>query len=361
MNQAMHEISVLDALRMLEGGMPLLDIREPEETALGAARDSVFAPMANLLETPGSWLPDPQSPAMLICASGSRSRVAMQTLQAQGYTRVVSVAGGFRAWRESGLPEIGELSDADRDFQDRYARHLRLPQVGEAGQRRLLGSSVTVVGAGGLGSPVLFYLAAAGIGHLRVIDGDRVDRSNLQRQILHREQDVGLSKADSAKRALSALNPHIRVEVVQAFLDEDNARTFLTGSDVVVDATDNFPARYLISDTCAALGIPWVYAAIHRFEGQLSVFDNRPSSPVRACYRCLFPQPPSAENAPNCAEAGVLGLLPGVIGSLQASEAVKLLLGIGQAMTGRLLHFDALGTRFHESRYRADPDCRCHS
>jgi sulfur-carrier protein adenylyltransferase/sulfurtransferase len=353
-----REITVNEASQALCAGTILIDIREPEEHALGVPRGAQLIRKSELEAAPEKYLRSKDQPVYLICAAGGRSSSAADFLSDLGY-QTFSVAGGFNTWREAGLPIDDAIDTNDQDFYQRYARHLRLPQVGIAGQKVLNQSTVTVIGAGGLGSPVLFYLAAAGIGRLRVVDGDVIDRSNLQRQILHRDQDVGSSKADSAKRALLELNPSIVIETHDEYFSAENAQRLIQGSDVVVDATDNFPARYLISDTCQRLQIPWVYAAIHRFEGQLSVFDNRSQSTNRACYRCLFPQQPDAENAPNCAEAGVLGVLPGILGSLQGNEVIKLILGIGEPMTGRLLHFDALSLRFFESRYLKDPDCAC--
>lgn len=247
--------------------------------------------------------------------------------------------------------------DADPDFLERYSRHLRLPDVGLAGQRRLEASTVLLLGAGGLGSPAAFYLAAAGVGRLRLVDDDVVDRSNLQRQILHTEAGIGTPKVVSAAAALSALNPRTRVEPIRERASAENVERLLEGVDVVVDGADNFPARYLLNDACVHLRKPLVYGAVHRFEGQASVFDAGRLRGEAPCYRCLFPEPPPPEAAPNCAEAGVLGVLPGVIGLLQATEVVKLLLGLGEPLSGRLLHFDALSMRFRETRLLPDPDC----
>jgi molybdopterin/thiamine biosynthesis adenylyltransferase len=275
-----------------------------------------------------------------------------------GYTNVASVHGGTTAWRGDGLPLVQPMqSDAERDFNERYSRHLLLPQVGVEGQKTLLASRVLVLGAGGLGAPASFYLAAAGVGHLRIADDDVVDRSNLQRQILHTEARIGEAKVVSAQIALSALNPRTRIEAVAERVVADNVERLLADVDVVIDGADNFPVRYLLNDACVKLGKPLVYGAVQRFEGQASVFDAGRHRGQAPCYRCLFPQPPAAEFAPSCAEAGVLGVLPGVIGLLQANEAIKLLLGIGEPLSGRLLHFDALAMRFREMRLRPDPDC----
>jgi len=240
---------------------------------------------------------------------------------------------------------------------ERYSRHLRLPQVGLEGQRKLEQARMLLVGAGGLGSPAAFYLAAAGVGFLRLADDDVVDRSNLQRQILHTEARIGEAKTDSAIAALQALNPRTKIEGVRARVSADNVEALLADVDVVIDGSDNFPTRYLLNDACVQLRKPLVYGAVHRFEGQASVFDAGRRRGVAPCYRCLFPEPPSAAEAPNCAEAGVLGVLPGIIGLLQATEALKLVLGIGESLAGRLLHFDALAMRFRETRLAADPDC----
>ena len=250
-----------------------------------------------------------------------------------------------------------DMSGETMDFHERYSRHLLLQEVGVEGQRRLEGSRVLMIGAGGLGSPAAFYLAAAGVGHLRIADDDVVDRSNLQRQILHTEARIGEPKVASAQATLGALNPRTQVEAVQARVTSDNIERLLDGVDVVLDGADNFPVRYLLNVACVKLGIPLVYGAVQRFEGQVSVFDAGRHRGELPCYRCLFPEPPPPEFAPNCAEAGVLGVLPGVIGLLQATEVVKLLLGIGDSLAGRLLQFDALSMRFRETRLRHDPDC----
>ena len=261
----------------------------------------------------------------------------------------------MEAWRGAGLP-VGPGA-GDDDFLERYSRHLRLPQVGVEGQRRLEAAKVLVVGAGGLGSPSAFYLAAAGVGTLVLVDDDVVDRSNLQRQILHTEAGIGTPKVESAARALAALNPRTRIDARRERLVAGNVEALLSDVDVVLDGADNFPVRYLLSDACVRLGKPLVHGAVHRFEGQVSVFDAGRMRGAAPCYRCLFPEPPAPEDAPNCAEAGVLGVLPGVIGLLQATEVLKLLLGIGEPLRGRLLQFDALKMRFRETRLAPDPDC----
>jgi sulfur-carrier protein adenylyltransferase/sulfurtransferase len=248
-------------------------------------------------------------------------------------------------------------ADIDDDFAERYSRHLRLPEVGLAGQQQLQQARVLIVGAGGLGSPAAFYLAAAGVGTLRLVDDDVVDRSNLQRQILHTDDRIGMSKVASAAVAIGALNPRTRLEAIHERITSDNVERLLDAVDVVIDGGDNFPVRYLLNDACVKLAKPLVYGAVHRFEGQLSVFDAGRRRGEAPCYRCLFPEPPPPEAAPNCSEAGVLGVLPGVVGLLQATEAIKLILGIGESLAGRLLQFDALAMRFRETRLAPDPGC----
>jgi molybdopterin/thiamine biosynthesis adenylyltransferase/rhodanese-related sulfurtransferase len=355
MDPRIEEIAVGDALRRMREGAPLLDLREPAETALGRPQGALAVPRAALEADPRRHHPDPGAPLLLICGSGRRSLLAAQALAAQGYTRLASVAGGFAAWQAAGLPIADGAGDAD--FMERYSRHLRLPQVGLEGQRQLGRARLLLVGAGGLGSPAAFYLAAAGVGFLRLVDDDRVDRSNLQRQILHTDARIGTPKAESAAIALRALNPRVEVEAVQQRVAPGNVEALLAGIDVVIDGSDNFATRYLLSDACVHLAKPLVYGAVHRFEGQASVFDAGRQRGLAPCYRCLFPEPPAAGDAPNCAEAGVLGVLPGIVGLLQAAEALKLVLGIGESLSGRLLHFDALAMRFRETRLAPDPEC----
>jgi molybdopterin/thiamine biosynthesis adenylyltransferase/rhodanese-related sulfurtransferase len=350
-----EEISVEEARRRQLAGVPLIDVREPDETALGLPQGARAVPRATLESRAGEFHPDRAAPLLLACGSGRRSLLAAQALLAQGYTAVASVGGGFDAWRAAGLPVADAPEDAD--FMERYARHLRLPQVGLEGQRALSKARMLLVGAGGLGSPAAFYLAAAGVGFLRLVDDDVVDRSNLQRQVLHTEAAIGMAKVESGAAALRALNPRCSVEGVRARVSAENVEALIADVDVVIDGSDNFPTRYLLNDACVRLGKPLVYGAVHRFEGQASVFDAGRHRGSKPCYRCLFPSPPSAAEAPNCAEAGVLGVLPGVIGLLQATEALKLALGIGESLAGRLLHFDALGMRFRETRLAPDPEC----
>ena len=348
-----REITAAEAFALMSRGARLVDVRDPGEHALGLPRDALAIPRATLEADP-SLAKAEGCDLVLICGSGKRSMLAALSLAARGHGRLHSVIGGYTAWQSAGLPVD---ASEDADFLERYSRHLLLPQVGLAGQRRLGQSRVLLVGAGGLGSPVALYLAAAGIGSLRIVDDDVVDRSNLQRQVLHADARIGLPKVDSAVAALSALNPRVTVEPVQARVGADNVDALLEGVDVVVDGADNFPTRYLLSDACVQNGKPLVYGAVHRFEGQVSVFDAGRQRGEAPCYRCLFPEPPRPEDAPNCAQAGVLGVLPGIIGLLQANEAIKLLLDIGTTLSGRLLHVDALALRFRETRLAADPDC----
>jgi len=355
MNTAISEISPAEALELLQAGARLIDVRDPDEHALGIPDGASPVPRARLEAQATAHHPERNQALLLICGSGKRSMLAAQALAAQGYSSLYSVVGGFEAWKAAGLPVAGSTEDAD--FLERYSRHLRLPQVGLAGQKRLEQARVLVVGAGGLGSPSAFYLAAAGIGFLRLVDDDVVDRSNLQRQILHTDARIGQPKVESAAQSLLALNPRTRIEAMPVRLSAENIEAMLADVDVVLDGADNFPTRYLLSDACVKLAKPMVYGAVHRFEGQVSVFDAGRRRGDAPCYRCLFPEPPSAQEAPNCAEAGVLGVLPGIIGLLQATEALKLVLGLGDSLAGRLLHFDALGMRFRETRLRPDPGC----
>jgi len=349
------EITPAQARERQRAGAVLVDVREAHERAAGFAEGALGIARAELEADPLATLPDRGAEVLLICQSGARSMRAAQALKAGGYARVASVAGGTTRWIAEGLPI--EKPAGDTDFYERYSRHLKLPEVGEAGQRKLEAARIVLIGAGGLGSPAAYYLAAAGIGTLVLADDDVVDRSNLQRQILHTDARIGVPKTESAQVTLSALNPRTRIEGVAERVTSANVERLLADADVVIDGADNFAARYLLNDACVKLARPLVYGAVHRFEGQVSVFDagrHRGSAP---CYRCLFPEPPPAEAAPNCAEAGVLGVLPGVIGLLQATEALKLVLGIGTSLAGRLLHFDALGLRFRETRLAPDPEC----
>jgi molybdopterin/thiamine biosynthesis adenylyltransferase len=298
-------------------------------------------------------VPDLATPVLLICGSGVRSRLAAVTLLDMGYRDVASVAGGFARWSAEGLPTAAGLLDTDT--ADRYARQVVLPQVGAAGQGRLAASKVAIVGAGGLGAPAMLYLAAAGVGHLTLIDDDSVERSNLHRQVVHADSRIGMAKVESARMQLLGLNPSISVTARAERLQAGNVEDLIEGHDVVLDGADSFSVRYLLCAVSLRLKIPMVYGAVERFTGQVSVFDpRRGDSP---CYRCLFPRAPAPEDAPNCSEAGVLGVLPGTIGLLQATEVLKLLLGIGEPLMGRVLTFDALSMRFRQIVLSRDPAC----
>ena len=352
------EISPEQAFSRQQEGERLIDLRGLDERIDGQAAGAEAIELAALLDDPLAVLPDTGQPLLLICARGPRSLRAVQALREAGHVQVHSVAGGTQAWAQAGLPmERPQLAPEQADFFARYSRHLRLPQVGMAGQRRLQSARVLVVGAGGLGSPVALYLAAAGVGHLRLVDDDVVERSNLQRQLLHTDASVGMAKVDSARERLLALNPYIDVEAIAWRVSSDNVDALLQDVDVVLDGSDNFPLRYLLNDACIKHAKPLVYAAIERFSGQVAVFDAGRQRGIAPCYRCLFPEPPAAADAPNCADAGVLGVLPGLAGVIQASEVIKLLLGIGEPLVGRLLRFDALQMQFRQLRLTPDPAC----
>jgi len=347
------EVTATEALARQLGGALLVDVREDNERAAGTPAGALGLSRGYLELRIEESEPDRQRDVLLLCGSGQRSLLAADTLQRMGYRRVASVSGGMGAWKAAGLPVTAGLLDADA--AERYARQILLPQVGAEGQAKLGAARVAVVGAGGLGAPLLLYLAAAGVGNVTVIDDDRVERSNLHRQVVHADARAGMSKAESARLSLAALNPRVRVAAVVERLRADNVEALLRGHDVVVDGADNFATRYLLAAATRRLGVPMVYAAIERFSGQASVFDpRRDDSP---CYRCLYPEPPAAADAPNCSEAGVLGVLPGLLGLVQATETIKLILGIGQPLVGRLMSYDALDMRFRELTLRRDPHC----
>jgi len=330
----------------------IVDCREADEHAQGAIVGAVWIPRGFLEARIGKVVTDTAAPIVVYCASGNRSLFAQRSLAELGYTNVKSLAGGFTAWKRAGLPwETPRVLRPDQE--SRYSRHTMLPEVGVAGQQKLLASKVALIGAGGLGSPASMYLAAAGVGTLGVIDDDVVDASNLQRQILHGTDRLQTAKVDSAERTLKNLNPDVVVEKHRVRITSANAVELLGRYDVIVDGADNFATRYLVNDVALKLGKPVVHASIFRFEGQLTVFPGAGAP----CYRCLYPEPPPPEDAPSCAEAGVLGVLPGTIGVLQATEAIKLLLGLGETLAGRLLVYDALKARFRELKLRRDPSC----
>ncbi len=345
------EISPAEAEARL-GTSTFIDVREQDEFDAGTIPGAVHILRGFLESQVESRVPDRDAPVVLYCAGGMRSAFAAVTLNEMGYTNVVSMEGGFGQWKNEGRNWITPVS-LSAEQRDRYKRHLLLPEVGEAGQQRLLESKVLLLGAGGLGSPAAMYLAAAGVGTLGIVDMDVVDNSNLQRQILHNIDRVGDRKVDSAKKTLTLLNPDINVVGYDVRFGADNVLDILDGYDVVVDGTDNFPTRYLLNDAALIKRIPVVHGSIFRFEGQVTVFDPY----VGPCYRCLLPEPPPPELAPSCAEAGVLGVLPGIIGSIQALEAIKLLLDLGDPLRGRLLAYDALEQSFRTFKVRRDPRC----
>lgn len=351
--QRISEVSVTDALSRQVAGALLIDVREDNERAAGSPAGALGLSRGFLELRIEQAEPDRQREIVVFCGSGQRSLLGAEALQRMGYQKVSSVAGGLAAWKSAGFPLVSGALDADA--AERYARQVLLPEIGEQGQARLAASRVALIGAGGLGSPALLYLAAAGVGHIRLIDDDRVERSNLHRQVVHADARVGMSKAESARMTLMSLNPRIHVHPVVDRLRAENVEALIRDHEVVIDGADNFATRYLIAAATRRLGIPMVYAAIERFTGQVSVFDpRREDSP---CYRCLFPEPPAAADAPNCSEAGVLGVLPGLIGLVQATEAMKVVLGIGKPLVGRLLTYDALGMRFRELGLSRDPNC----
>ncbi|MCZ6507530.1 MAG: molybdopterin-synthase adenylyltransferase MoeB [Acidobacteria bacterium] len=356
LKRAVPEVTAEEAFAQQQRGAVLIDVREPDEVAAGSPTGAQRIVRGFLELRIEDLVPELDKPLLVMCAGGARSLFACHDLQGLGYSNVCSVAGGFGAWRSQGLPiEVPRvLSDIERE---RYSRHVSIPEVGEAGQLTLLESKVLLVGAGGLGSPAGFYLAAAGVGTLGIVDDDVVDRSNLQRQILHTDRRIGTPKVESAVSTLSALNPAIELRSYALRLTSANVEEIFSGYDVVVDGSDNFPTRYLVNDACVKLGIPNVHGSIFRFEGQVSVFWPGYEKRRGPCYRCLFPEPPPPELAPSCAEAGVLGILPGVIGTLEAVEAIKILLGVGDPLVGRLLLYDALSQSFTELAVEPRPDC----
>jgi molybdopterin/thiamine biosynthesis adenylyltransferase/rhodanese-related sulfurtransferase len=349
------EVSTLETRDRLDtqGAPLLLDVREQDEWREGALPGAIHIPRGNLESRVEGLVPDKNREIVVYCEAGSRSAFAAKTLGELGYTNVSSMAGGFTDWKRNGF-DFETPRSLSPEQRARYARHLLIPEVGERGQQKLLDARVLLIGAGGLGSPASLYLAAAGVGTLGIVDGDVVDDSNLQRQIVHSTDRLGEPKVLSAKRTIEALNPDVNVEAYQERLTSENVeRIFSAGWDVVVDGADNFPTRYLVNDASIWHDVPVVHGSIYRFEGQVTVFHPG----VGPCYRCLFPAPPPPELAPSCAEGGVLGVLPGIIGSLQASEALKLILGAGDTLTGRLLLFDALATTFDEVLVKRDPSC----
>lgn len=330
----------------------LVDVREKYEWNEGHIPGAIHVPRGFLELQIEEAVPDKSKTVVLYCAGGVRSLIAGTTLQQMGYKHSISMSGGFGQWKAGGYPFVQPrtLNEAQ---SKRYSRHLLVPEVGEQGQLKLLDSHVLLIGAGGLGSPAAFYLAAAGVGTIGIIDSDVVDESNLQRQILHNTKRIGQYKAESARETIEALNPDVKVITHIELLDESNVARIIADYDVIIDGTDNFPTRYLLNDAALLANKPVIHGSVFRFEGQLTVFKPYEGP----CYRCLYPEPPPPELAPGCAEAGVLGVLPGIIGLLQATETIKLLLGIGDPLVGRLMTYDALAGEFSELRLFRDPDC----
>ncbi len=352
--KAIPEVSIDEVKKRVERGenWTLLDVREREEYREGHLESAISLPRGFLEMRVEESVADKSTPVIAYCAGGVRSLIAARTLKEMGYENVVSMSGGYTAWKNAGYKWV-----ADRQFTQeqitRYARHFTLPEVGEKGQAKLLEGKVLCIGAGGLGSPVAFYLAAAGVGTIGIIDNDVVDMSNLQRQILHTNDRVGMPKVESAQKTLNALNPDVKVIPINERLSSENVMRIIKDYDIVINGCDNFPTRYLINDACVMAKKPLVDGSIFQFEGQATVFyaDRGP------CYRCLFPEPPPPGAAPSCAEAGVLGVLPGLVGCVQALEAMKLILGAGRPLIGRMMHFDTLSSEVRVLKLRRDPNC----
>jgi molybdopterin/thiamine biosynthesis adenylyltransferase/rhodanese-related sulfurtransferase len=345
------DTATADELRR-EPGAVVLDVREPDEYEQGAIPGAVHIPRGTLEGSVENRIADKSAPVIIHCASGVRSAFAAKTLTEMGYEDVVSVVGGFNKWKDEGR-DWAAPRKLTPEQRNRYQRHLLLPEVDVEGQLKLLDAKVLLLGAGGLGSPAALYLAAAGVGTIGIVDMDVVDESNLQRQILHNVDRLGERKVDSAKKTLTAINPDVNVVTHDVRLGADNVVDILSGYDIVVDGADNFPVRYLLNDAALKVGIPVVHGSIFRFEGQATVFKPHDGP----CYRCFLPEPPPPELAPSCAEAGVLGVLPGIVGSIQAVEAIKLILGVGDTLSGRLLAYDSLEQSFRTYRMLRDPQC----
>jgi adenylyltransferase/sulfurtransferase len=348
------EISVHDLAAQVDSGfVTLIDIRGNEEWDQGYVKGAVHIARGYLELEVENHVQNRHKPIAVICAGGVRSLLGARDLRTMGYQNVVSVAGGFNGWKTAGYPvETPRVLTPEQRI--RYARHIVMPEMGEAGQLKLVDASVLLIGAGGLGSPAAIYLAAAGVGRIGLVDFDVVDTSNLQRQIIHRLDDVGKAKVESAAKTIAQLNPDVKVVGHQIQLTSYNALEVISQYDVVINGSDNFPTRYLVNDACVILGKPLVDASVLRFDGQITVFDTAHGGP---CYRCLYPDPPPPGEVPSCAEGGVLGVLPGIIGSMEALEAIKLILGEGEPLVGRLLQFDALSGEFFELKLTKKHDC----
>jgi len=348
------ELSASEVKQLIndKASFTLVDVREQNEYVQGYIPAATWISRGFLEQRIENLQIERDKPLVLYCAGGVRSALAAKSLAEMGYTNVKSLAGGFGAWKRSGFDfDVPTVLSAEQEI--RYSRHTMLPEVGDKGQIKLLDSSVLCIGAGGLGSPSSLYLAAAGIGTLGLVDDDVVDASNLQRQVIHTTDRIGQSKVDSAQQTLNGLNPDVKIVKHKTRMTSDNVMEIISGYDVIVDGADNFQTRYLLNDAALKLGKPVIHSSIYRFEGQLTVFPGEGAP----CYRCLYPEPPPPEEAPSCQEAGVLGVLPGIMGVLQATEAVKLVLGIGTTLAGRLLVYDALRTKFRELKLRRDPNC----
>ena len=350
--EQIREVTVQDVVDLPSGSATIVDVREASEWEQGHVPGASHISKSYIEQQIEGVAPDRAQPIVLYCAGGVRSLFAAQTLVDMGYTDVVSVKGGFQAWKGAGF-EFDTPVVLSADQKQRYSRHLLIPEVGSEGQAKLLGSKALLIGAGGLGSPAALYLAAAGVGTIGLVDFDIVDVSNLQRQIVHTTDRVGERKVESAKIAINALNPEVKVVAHEEMLVADNVERIIAGYDVILDGTDTFETRYILNDAAVAAGIPVIHASVFRFEGQLTTFIPYEGP----CYRCLYPTPPPPELAPGCSVAGVLGVVPGIMGMLQANEALKVLLGIGNTLAGRLLLFDALETEFTELQLRRDPHC----
>jgi molybdopterin/thiamine biosynthesis adenylyltransferase/rhodanese-related sulfurtransferase len=351
--KGIREVTVDELKKSLAAPNPprLIDVRETDEYGAGRLPGALHIPRG-FLEPRIEQKAQRDENLVLYCAGGTRSALAAKSLIEMGYQHVSSLAGGYSRWTDAGYPTEKPVVFTN-DQKERYRRHLAIPEVGEEGQAKLLRSKVLLMGAGGLGSPAALYLAAAGVGTLGIVDMDVVDLSNLQRQVIHSMDRIGQPKTASAAEAIKALNPDVKVVGFQERLTSDNVLRILDGYDIVVDGGDNFPTRYLLNDACVMLKKPNVHGSIYRFEGQVTTFIPYQGP----CYRCLYPQPPPADMAPSCAEAGVLGVLPGLVGLFQANEAIKLILGIGTPLNGRLLTMDALETNFRTLKLRRDPEC----
>jgi molybdopterin/thiamine biosynthesis adenylyltransferase/rhodanese-related sulfurtransferase len=347
-----REVSPQDVDALPEGATTLVDVREDSEWEQGYIPGAHHVSKSYIEQQIEAVAPDRDQPLVLYCAGGVRSLFAAQTLQDMGYTNVASMSQGFQGWKSAGF-EFDKPVILDSEQKQRYSRHLLIPEVGSAGQAKLLGSKALLIGAGGLGSPAALYLAAAGVGTIGLVDFDVVDLSNLQRQIIHTTDRIGERKVESARIAINALNPDVKVVAHEEMLVAGNVERIIAGYDVILDGTDTFETRYILNDAAVAAGIPVIHASVFRFEGQLTTFVPFEGP----CYRCLYPTPPPPELAPGCSVAGVLGVVPGILGLLQTNEALKVLLGIGNTLAGRLLLFDALETEFTELQLRRDPHC----